>query len=285
MLVAEQISKATDLAWSPTFRHAEVILNGDYVGVYQLTEKVESTPVRVDIEEMEPEDNAGEALTGGYLLEIDDRLEENNEPGWRTTRSVPVVVKEPDPMTTQQRAYIRTYVHRFEDALWSHDFKDPTNGYAPYLDVDAFIDHWIVQEVTRNGDSFWSSTFFTKERGEDELVFGPIWDFDRSMGSSVTLRPQPPEGWYARDHGPWVRRLFADPAFVDRVQDRWAELAPAISGVPAQMDTLGADLRPAISNDEARWLYELADNHQPEFLSDWLSTRTDWITAAFDAEG
>ncbi|MHB1139369.1 MAG: CotH kinase family protein, partial [Microthrixaceae bacterium] len=65
---AAEISEGTDLAWTPTFRHVEVIFNGQYLGVYQLTESIKPASTRVDIEEMEPTDNTGTAVTGGYLM-------------------------------------------------------------------------------------------------------------------------------------------------------------------------------------------------------------------------
>ena len=281
---AGEISRATDLQWTPTFRHVEVILNGEYQGVYNLTEQVEVKDDRVEIEEMEPTDIAGNEVTGGYLLEIDDRLEENDEPGFRTSKNVPVVVKDPDPMAPEQRNYIRKHVQTFEDRLMGQDFTDPVLGYRPYLDVNAFIDLWTVQELARNGDSYWSSTYFTKERGDDRLRFGPMWDFDRSMGSPVTFRPQPPEGWYARDRGAWTKRLFQDPAFATEVRTRWEQLSPVFSTLPAQLDAVAATIEPAMPNDEARWSYTRGPQDQSAFLSDWLQTRIDWMSAAFDAE-
>lgn len=282
---AAQISESTDLAWTPHYQFVEVILNGTYLGVYQLAENIEVGKDRVNITEMEDTDNAGEAVTGGYLMELDDRLEENNEPGWRTSHNVPVVVKEPDPMTPQQRSYIRNFVTDFESKLYSSQFTDPVSGYAPFVDVPAAIDYWIVQELTRNGDSYWSSTFFTKDRSSNKLVMGPIWDFDRSIDSQVTPRPQPPEGWYARGNGRWNARMFQDPNYVDQVQARWAELAPTLLTIPEEIVTVGHTLRGAISNDEARWNYNLAPTDQPEHLADWLTTRINWISEAFIAEG
>ena len=282
---AAQISEDTDLAWTPTFRHVEVILNGQYAGVYQLTESIKPAATRVDIEEMEPTDNTGTEVTGGYLMELDGRLEENNEPGWRTARNVPVVVKEPDPMTTAQRNYIRAYVQDFEDRLFSVGYKDPVTGYAARLDVASFIDLWIVLELTRNGDAYWSSTFFTKERGEDHLVFGPMWDYDHSMGSTVSTRQLPAEGWFARSNGPWVQRLFTDPAFVQQAEDRWNALASQFAELPARIEALGAELRPAIDNDAVRWNYSLNESNEPQYLSSWLTTRIGWITDALAAEG
>lgn len=277
---AEAISKSTDLAWTPTYRHVEVILNGEYLGVYQFTETVRLASTRVAIDELEPTDNTPPAITGGYLLEIDARLEENNEPGWRTPRNVPVVVKEPDPATPEQRAYIRGHVNAFENALFSTGFADPVNGYRRYLDVPSFIDHYLVQEITRNGDSFWSSTYFHKRRNDDRLVFGPMWDFDRSIGSPVTVRPQPPEGWYARENAPWVRRLLQDPAFAAEVDARFRELLPTLNTLPSQIRTLADSLVPAIRNDESRWAYTTGPEDQPSYIQNWLETRLAWMEAS-----
>jgi hypothetical protein len=282
---AAEISERTDLAWTPKYRHVELILNGAYQGVYQLAEGVEVASNRVDITEMEDTDNAGEAVTGGFLMEIDDRLEENDEPGWRTDQNVPVVVKSPDPATPEQKLYLKAFVDDFESRLFGPDMADPVDGYASRIDVASAIDYWIVQELTRNGDSYWSSTFLTKGRSDDKLVFGPIWDHDRSMDSQVTDRPQPPEGWYARGRGMWNREMFKDPNFVDQVQARWAELAPTFTPLLTEIVDLGHELRNAISNDEVRWSYALAPTDQPEHLSNWLSTRIDWITNEFIAEG
>jgi hypothetical protein len=276
---AEAISKSTRLAWTPSYRHVEVVLNGQYIGVYQFSETVRPASSRVAIDELKSGDNSPPNVTGGYLLEIDSRLEENNEPGWRTPRDVPVVIKEPDPATPQQANYIRGHVEAFEQTLYSPGFADPVNGYRRYLDVDAFIDHYLVQEITRNGDSFWSSTYFYKRRNDDRLVFGPMWDFDRSIGSPVTDRPQPPEGWYARNNGPWIRRLFQDPAFAAQVDARVRELLPTLSGLPAQMESLADSLGPAIRNDELRWYYTAGAADQPSYIRNWLDTRLAWMEA------
>ncbi len=276
---AEAISKSTDLAWTPTYRHVEVILNGQYVGVYQFTEAVKPASARIDIEELEETDNAEPEITGGYLLEIDARLEENDEPGIRTPRNVPVVIKEPEPATPQQSAYILGHVQDFEDALFAPNFADPVNGYRRYLDVDSFVDHYLVQEITRNGDGFWSSTYFYKERGDDHFYFGPIWDFDRSIGSPVTVKPQPADGWYSRTTAPWVRRLFQDPAFAAQVDARFRELLPTFSALPEQLEAVGESLGPAIDNDEARWAYTVGAADEPEYIEDWLETRLAWMDA------
>jgi len=274
---AGEISRATDLDFTPAYRHVEVILNGSYEGVYQLTEHIRTGSDRVDIEEMGPDDNSGIAVTGGYLMEIDDRLEENNEPGWRTAHNVPVVVKEPDPMTSQQYNYIRGHLSAFESALFGPAYTDPVLGYRRYLDEQAFADHYLVHEIARNQDTFFSSTFFTKERGDDRLVFGPMWDFDWSMGAPGAPRTLEPTGWAHRAKGPWLFRMFSDPGFVATVEERWGVLSPALVTLPADIESLGNSLQPAIDNDEARWGYQLEQHDTPAYVADWLATRLAWI--------
>jgi len=274
---AGEVSRATGLDFTPAYRHVEVILNGRYDGVYQLTEHIRGGADRVDIEEMGPEDNSGVELTGGYLLEIDERLEENDEPGFRTQHHVPVVVKEPDPMTPEQRAYITGHVAAFENALFSSSFADPVVGYRHYLDENAFADHYLVHEIARNQDTFWSSTFFSKQRGDDRLVFGPMWDFDISMGAAAAPRTLDPTGWAHRGTGRWLQRIFTDPTFVTTVEQRWAALSPRIADLPDRLEALGDSLQPAIANDESRWGYELEQHDTPQYVADWLRTRLSWI--------
>jgi hypothetical protein len=278
-----EASNATDLAFTPTLRHVEVVLNGRYDGVYVLTQHQEIGEHRVDITEMDDDDVSGTALTGGYRLEIDGRLEENGEPGFRTTRSMPVVVKDPDPATPEQFDYIRSYVQAFESSLYAPDFANPVTGYRRFLDTSSFIDHYLVQELTRNQDHFFSSTFFTKERGDDLLRFGPVWDFDMSTGSTRGYGPLPPEGWWARTRGAWNIRIFHDPAFVAQVEQRWDQLEPQFRAVADGLVPLGTALRPSIDNDAARWGYSLDTTDTAQFLRDWLVARIDWMDAQFAA--
>jgi hypothetical protein len=288
---AARISEATELAYTPRYRHVEVVLNGEYQGAYLLTEDPDKIdPNRIDITEMKKADIAGEALTGGYLLEIDDRLEMNGEQGFRTTRGVPVVVKEPDPATPEQLGYIQARVQAFEDALFAGDLSDPAGGladpagYGSLLDVDSFIDHYIVQELTRNQDSFWSSTFFTKDRSDDLFRFGPVWDFDLSFGRTIIYgQDGPPQGFHVRGRMPWTTEIFDDPAFVARVGERWEELRPTIEQLPAELVDLGAQLRGAISSDEVRWAYALQPTDQPQHLADFLTARMAWFEEQYPA--
>ncbi len=282
---AGRLSEATDLAWTPGYRYVEVVLNGQYQGVYVLAEHVKIGGDRIDIDEMDEGDVAGDALTGGYLLEIDTRLESNGEPGFRTRRGMPIVIKDPEPAEAAQLDYVKGYVQAFEDALYAPDFADPATGYRQYLDVDSLVDWYLVQELTRNHDAMWSSSFIHKPRG-GLLTFGPIWDFDLSMGTSAGLHPMGPEGWHVRraEVG-WIPRLFQDPAFAQRVVERWDQLVDDATALADHLEEVGAGLAPAIDHDELRWRYALAPNDQPGWVADWLRARIAWIDAELHPEG
>src|SRR5690606_28865732 len=150
-------------------------------------------------------------------------------------------------------------------------FDDPVEGYRAFLDVDSFIDYYLVQELTRNEDSFWSSTFFTKDRGDDQFRFGPLWDFDLSLGLSLDGSPRPPEGFQTRDRMPWTIRIFEDATFREQLAERWAELKPEFEQIAAQLVPLGTTLRPAIEHDEAVWGVVPGPTNDPEFVSSFLS--------------
>lgn len=276
--VAMQLSEATELAWTPRMRHVELILNGQYHGVYQIAEHVRRDTNRVNIANLRVTDNTEPNISGGYLLEVDRRITETGAPGFITPRNVPVVIDTPDPATPEQHAYIRNYVESFESALFSSNFADPDDGYRRYFDVDSFIDWHLVEEVTKN-DTFFSSGWFYKDRN-DVIRFGPVWDFDQTIGNIQSSDPTP-FGWHSRSRGAWTRRLFQDPAFLERYQERFEQFKADFEQIPERAAELGAELRPAIANDEARWFYSLAERHQPEVISAWVSQRLQWMDDNF----
>lgn len=280
---AAQVSQATDLAWTPGYRWVEVILNGQYIGVYQLAEKVERDKNKVNIDKMSETDIDGEELTGGYLLQIEGRMDQKDKPGWKIGSGMSVTVEDPDEPTPEQFAYIKTYVDELDSVLHSSRFTDPVDGYRKYLDVESFIDYWLVQETTRNSDGMWDSGYFYKQRNDPLLHFGPIWDFDLSMGNPSTTIDTSTEGWATLPGRRWPRRITQDPSFISQLNTRWVELLPEISQIPDRILTAGASLEDAKFNERARWgKYQGAERPQdePQYLADWLNDRIAWMTDA-----
>jgi hypothetical protein len=226
--------------WAPRVRFVELYLStsaaklrsADYLGVYVFIEKIKWGKERVDIERIYPSQNEEPEVTGGYILKK-DRLDPG-ESGFFTSQSQQLCYVHPPeretapaeraPITTAQKAWIKKYLDTFEGVLYGNNFTDPVNGYAKFIDVDSFIDHHLMVEITKNIDGYRLSTFMYKDRG-GLLNMGPIWDYNLTLGNADYLQGWIPQGWYytqcsAADY-PWYPRLSQDPAYIARYKERW----------------------------------------------------------------
>ena len=260
-LVSMKVASMTSLAWTPRCEPVELVLNGIHKGSYLLIEQVRVDKNRVDITEMSPEDNTGEAVTGGYLLECDFHFD--NEVQWTDPHGgcvewgkdggIPFSVKYPDveDLTQAQLDYIKQYVSDTAEALYGADFTDPEKGYARYIDVDSFVDYWIVFEVMGNHElGNPGSVYMHKDRG-GKLVAGPCWDFDWGV-LSYSTSPQGKTG-LINGEAIWYARLFQDPVFKEKVRSRFEELLPQLETIPAYMDALQAQLSESAKYNFRLW--------------------------------
>lgn len=290
--------------YAPRVRFVELYMNttgsvaaADYRGVYILMEKIKRDPARVDIAELTPDDNAEPEVTGGYILKK-DRLDPGDT-GFNTSKGQTLGFVEPkeDEITPTQRAYITGYMNAFETALYGPNFADPVEGYAKYIDVDSFIDHHIMVEMTKNIDGYRLSTFMYKDRG-GKLTMGPIWDYNLSMGNANYLAGDVPSGWYWSQLGdndyPWYRRLFQDVNFQQRYTDRWTELRQGVlstESLMADIEAYAELLDEAQVRNFQRWpilgVYVWPNPNgfaqrntyrkEVDFMKDFLRNRLAWI--------
>lgn len=176
-LLAFEISKKMKMPYTPYGTLVDVMVNGEYKGVYQLCDQVQVHKGRVDITEMTPEDNEGEALTGGYLFEIDAYARE--EKSWfRSGDGKTVTIHSPDDdvITPSQASYIESYFNTMERA------------WRQYLDLNTFIRHFLTGELAGSTDTYWS-VYLYKERGNDTTYVGPVWDFDLAFENDHRTYP------------------------------------------------------------------------------------------------
>ena len=176
-LLAFELSKRMGMTYTPYGTAVDVLLNGEYKGCYQLCDQVTINKNRVNITEMTPEDNQGSALTGGYLIEVDAYA--NKEKSWfNSNKGNPVTIKSPDEdeITANQKQYIRNFFNKME------------NQWSTYLDVNSFLRHFLVGELSGNTDTYWS-VFMYKDRDEDLLHVGPVWDFDLAFNNDQRIYP------------------------------------------------------------------------------------------------
>lgn len=212
------------LEWTPHSEFAELIFNGEHLGTFQITEQIRVDKNRVSIDEMSSSDVAGEALTGGYLLELDNYYGETNK--FRSRRcNMPVNIKEPgdDVMVPMQFSYIEDFVNTVENLLADGDFE---RVFADYLDIDSFVDYWMVYELVGNTELHGPfSCYMYKKRG-GKLYAGPIWDFDyTTYRTHFTSRISIVE--YV-----WFKYLFESDTFRGRVRERFFEALPFLQTVP-----------------------------------------------------
>lgn len=177
-ILAFEISRRVGAKYTPYCQPVDVIFNGEYRGCYQLCDQIDIREGRVDITEMKPEDNTGDALTGGYLIEIDAYASKEKCYFW-SNKGIPVTIKSPDDekITAQQKKYIEEYFNNVFNKVFSDHFIHEEWGYYPHFDIDSFLKHFIIGELSGNTDTYWS-TYMYKERGDQKLYTGPVWDFD-----------------------------------------------------------------------------------------------------------
>lgn len=186
--IAFEVARRLKMEYVPYLRSVDVIFNGEFKGNYQLCDQVEVNSGRVDIDEMEVTDNEGDALTGGYFVEVDAYADQ--EISWfKTNRGMPVTIKSPDEeeITQQQRRYIVDYFNKLENELWT----STANGSCSYreiFDVESFLKHFLVGEISGNTDTYWS-TYMYKRRSNPVVYTGPVWDFDIAFDNDNRTYP------------------------------------------------------------------------------------------------
>lgn len=235
--------------YAPRTAHCEVVLNGEYQGIYLLGEKIKQDKNRVDIARLNPDENSGDDLTGGYIF-VNDYYDASNSwmsnysPLNRPGTKVYFVYYDPDPddLTTTQKNYLKGFADSFERILYSAGFQDRATGYRAYLDVNSFVDYFILGELSRNVDAYKKSRFYYKDKDSNGGLIhsGPPWDYDwawkditencihfnQTDGSGWAYRVNDCNNWPVPPS--WEVRLLQDDAFANRIHNRYFALRNTI---------------------------------------------------------
>jgi hypothetical protein len=297
--------------YSTRTRHVEVILNGDYWGVYEWLEKIDRSPGRVAITDIDPIDIAGDALTGGYILKV-DKLTGEVGTNWVSPYSDEVTIQVHYPrlgdIAPEQAQYIQTKVTQFEQMLAGPGFANSQLGYPAWIDVQSFMDFMILQELGRTVDGYRSSSFFYKDRDsvDGRFVAGPMWDFNVSFGNCDYCEAFSTTG-YQYDFDSvcgeffeveipfWWKRLLEDPAFNDALRCRWEQLRDgplADQAISSFIATKAEQLADAQVRNYERWpiLGEYVEwnpvvwqtyEEELAYLEDWIGERSLWLDDNF----
>ncbi len=222
--------------YAPETHFCNVTLNGQYHGLYQLTEKIKMDDDRVDLV---PEDGDGQS----FILKNDDtrhfRETDIVFSGWQ------LVYPNDEDLTQQSSDAIQAHLAEVEAGIYGGDV-------WAYIDFNSLLDWMIIQEFTNNGDAYWLSVHAYKDEG-GKIKFIP-WDMDLAFGLHCSNGPY---GWNLGSGGSDLVDIVKDDAvFVQGFKDRWVELRQnemSDANLAAKLDAIATQLGDDVDLNEARW--------------------------------
>ncbi|HIZ55769.1 MAG TPA: CotH kinase family protein, partial [Firmicutes bacterium] len=253
--------------YAPNVRFCEVILNGEYKGLYLMTETLTNGEnCRLDISE--PIEGTGKT---GYLLRLDrgstepiKNIETFTNYAYRNLQVVDIKYPRSQSLTQEMVDEIVREFSAFEKALYSYDYDTLDYGYSHNIDVESFVDYYIINEFTTNYDAGWLSTYIYKDIGGKYRMV--IWDFNSACDNyrDPVTSPQHIE----LQHNVWYFMLTKDEYFTDRIIRRYRALRQTFLSeeyLYRYIDDTVAYLGDAVERNFAVWGYTFdLDLRQPE---------------------
>jgi len=265
-------------------KHVEVFVHqgtgkltaADYGGVEVFVEKIEIAGNRVDLQKLTPAMTTEPDITGGYIFKKDkdsagDLNFSTSGANGFPAQNVAAFLKFHDPKPrelqgtaggTNQQRYLINYLNQMEKSIYAANYTNATgtNHYSYYMDVDAFVEQFWINEFPKQIDGYRLSDYFSKDRnGKVRPV--PIWDWNLSFGNANYLDGGHYANWYWNQTSftdyPWAKRLITgsvnntgvgDPDFCQKIADRWAVLRNNVLNgyrINARIDELAAQLSEA----------------------------------------
>ena len=283
-----ELAQTVGLPYPIHYRHVQLYLNEEYVGLYVLTDQVEKKKGRVDIED------------DGFLFEHDNYFWDEPLNFMTDHRGYWYTFKYPDPEDGKIAEgddnfnYIVRFMNDFEAALYSDDFKDPEKGYRKYIDVKSFAKWFLVQELTANLEP--NMYYVLPTRGA-KLQLAPVWDAEWSMG--LAYREDEYAGWAGLPTQPdryqaiWSKwkyfgRLFEDEYFVNVVRNEWEDFQIKIPAFKEKMGAVSENISEEQVMNFDRW--RIMDWHvsvglislgtwekEVGYVDEFFADRADWL--------
>ncbi len=282
-----KVGEYAGLPYTVRHRHAEVILNGDNLGVYLLTEQVEGAKDRVPVE------------ADGFIFEPDGYW--SREPVYvRTKRGHNFTFKHPKAGEEgglidgdENYRFFVQWVNEMEDAVYGSDFKDPLKGYRAYIEPYSFARWYLTQEIIGNYDT---NMYMVLRNHKSKLECFPTWDAEWSFGLAGSA---PTGGWARPPQQPivegniklgsiYINRMMKDPYFVGIVKDEWAKLKVQLPQIKKEMREEAAFISKAQVYNFERW--PILDRYisvglihldsweaEVDYVFDWFDKRCAWF--------
>ena len=266
--VGFELSKLIGMTYTPDAKPLEVVLNGDYIGLYFLTENIRVDKDRVNIVEQADEATDASAITGGWLVEIDNY---DTDPHITITEggdvyTMWITYKTPEVLSYQQEQYLTQQMLLIDGLVYGD--KNSSELWN-YLDMDALAKFYIVQELTDNYESFHGSCYLHKDIGANaKWNFGPVWDFGSSFNRDKSQYMYQGDVW----HNHWIPEICKFPAFMNRVKEIWNEFYNGkYNDIYTFIDAHESLIKQAVVKDKERW----PQYHGSQTLSTYIDRTTD----------
>lgn len=264
--MAFELSRHFGLAYTPAQEPVEVVLNGQYIGLYFLTEKIRVGKNRVNIiEQHEGETDFSTIATGGWLLEIDNHPNDNcikiaeHIGGTLPDDSLTITYHSPEHLSPQQQQYLTDWITRVNTAIYTPD-KSSTE-WEQFIDIDSLAIYYIVGEIMDDIEYFSGSCYMYRQQGEGmKLIFGPVWDFGNAyhrwaiyqdISFKYFLYEQPT---VFTSH--WIEEITRFPHFQQVIREQWRKLyASEFNGLDIDRfaDEFVEHIKPAVNADYVLW--------------------------------
>lgn len=278
-----ELSRQLGMPYTPREVPVELVLNGEYAGLYFLCEKIRVEAGRVDIMEQADMETIPDNVTGGWLLELTDDGNvvidqyQNNDPA---NSRFTFVTQSPEVLSQVQRDYIHDLLARADSCVYVTDKND--SGWESILDIHSLARFYVIQEVMENVEAFSGSLFLYKDLGWDEkLMFGPVWDFDNSFYQESTTSDH-----FIYDYDTpypflWIKEILKYPRFQKEVRAVWREfcdndvLDALINNAWQWRDMIIA----AEQQDRMRWPFYASTHadYKPQEYLDVISHKVAWL--------
>ena len=270
--------------YEPRTRFCEFILNGENMGLYILTEKIKRDNDRVDIAKLKPTENAGDSLTGGYLMEYKGFYD--------------ILYPKSDLITENQNNYINNFLNEYQSITDSPYFLDNQSGYKKYIDEQSLIDYIIVNELSKNCDAYYLSTFLYKDRDDRDgrLKYGPLWDYDLAFGNANYQNGQLINGWQFEENDYLnITKYLRDTSLVNQLAGKWYQLRSTgylnTDSLMFLIDSLVLYIREPLARNNDIWrtigkdIFFFQDelsvgqtyDEEITIMKNWLLERIEWI--------
>ena len=274
-----KLSEAFGLKWTPKTVPVELVMNGEYYGMYFLTEQVRVGTNRVNVTEQD--DYATDSVSGGWLVEIDNYEEEGNVTLYESNgQKVWFTMKSPELLSSSQRTYIEDQLNGLNEAVWGNS----ASALWEKMDLDEAVKYYIVQELLEDCESYHGSCYLYKERDRNGLsekwYFGPVWDFGNAFNRGW-------ENWiyeYPQFAQYWIGQLVTWPQFQARLKEIWYIFRHDLqSDFMTTMDNFATLIEQGAKNDAAKWngTTNYCNNSNMAFkhneFTQKFSWRTNWL--------